>query len=347
VCPCSLKKLTEEEQRAFDQVIESLAGPTEEEFNRKFQELVTTAGEAANTGRDKEAQQAAFTMLMMAGAKALKNPGPDTELGNTVSACEDNGDWAGAEKARRRLLALRQQEGRAEMIAKAQFDLSRLLRLFGRLDEAWRYARAATRSSREADLAPLTVMTLENEAQCALARKDVARALAAAEKAMKLLKPERMQNLIRMRTLTLRAQCLLQTGDETGAERDLKAASKLESDLVFAGMGGANNAQARRREIQAELQVRRKNLTGAVKSLKRAMALRREGADGCCGQSPYALVARARGLERFAEVSRQLDDAAAEKHALSEAKTLRELAHLPLTYRKIRKGKSSQAPRRR
>jgi tetratricopeptide (TPR) repeat protein len=342
-CPCSLKDLTEEEQKAFGEVIESLAGPTEKEFNRKFGELVVTAAGAANAGKDEDAQQAAMKMLLMAGAKALKNPGPDTELGNTISACEGSGDWAGAEKARRKLLALRKQEGCAGMITKAQFDLSRLLRLLGRLDESWRYARAACKSASEADLAPLTVMTLENEAQCALERKDAGRALAAAEEAITLVKPERMQNLIRLRTLTLRAHCLLETGDEAGAERDLKAASKLESDLVFAGMGGAINAQARRREIQAELQVRRKNLPGAVKNLKRAVALWRKGADGCCGPSSYALVARARGLERLAAISKRLGNMTEAREALRKARSLRDEAKVPM---KSKGGHQTQEPRR-
>ena len=341
-CRCSLKDLTEEEQKAFDQVVESLTGPTEEEFKRKFEQLVTKAASASNAGKDEEAERAAMTMLMMAGAKALKSPSPDLELGNTASACEENGDWAGAERARRKLLALRKREGHAGMIAKGQFDLSRLLRLLGRLDEAWRYARAATKTARREQLDPLTVMMLENEAQCALERKDVAHALAAAEEALKLVKPERMQNNIRMRTLTLRAQCLLACGDKAGAEGDLKAASKLESDMVFGGMGGAIAAQARWREIRAELQVRRKNLTGAANSLKRALALRRKAADGCCGQSPYAVVGRARGLERFAEISGQLGNVTAQKEALSEAKALRELAHLPLSSKKGLKTKTSQ-----
>ena len=58
-------------------------------------------------------------------------------------------------------------------------------------------------------------------------------------------------------------------------------------------------------------------------------------------------MARARGLERFAEVSRQLDKVAAEKEALSEARSLRELAHLALTSGETRKRKTSQAPRRK
>jgi tetratricopeptide (TPR) repeat protein len=330
---CSLKELSEEEQKAFEQVIESLAGPSDEEFQKKFQELVMTAGEAANAGRDEEAQQAAMTMLLMSGARALKDPGPDVTLANEASRCESAGDWAGAEAARRKLLALREQEGRAGMTAKALLDLSRLLRLLGRLDEAWSYACAASEAARREDLAPLTVMTLENQALCALDRKDVPGALEAAERALSLVKPERIQNQMRMRTLILRAQVLVESGDATGAERDLGSACELESELPFARMGGALMARARRWEIQAELHVRQGDLTQASESLAQAIALRREAGGGCCATSPYVLVVRACGLERFADISRQLGNVAAEREAFSEAKALRDQAHLPLTSR--------------
>lgn len=346
VHPCFLNGLTEEEQKAAGPVIESLVGASDEELEKKLMALGMTAVEAANAGHDKEAQQAALTLLVMAGAKALKDPSEDGALAYEASRRADAGDWVGAEAAYRKLLRLREQEGRAGMIAKAQFDLSRLLRHLGRLDEAWGYACAATKAGRREDLPSLTVMMLENEALCALERKDVSRALAAAEEALSLLKPERIQNAIRMRMLTIRAQCLLESGNAAGAESDLKSARELEADSPFGQMGGALVAQARRWETQAALQVRRGDLTGASESLKEVIALRQKMAEGCGSQSPYDLAAQARALERFAEVSRQLGHAAAVE-ALSEAKAVHEQVHLPLPSGKTRNGKTSRTSRRR
>jgi tetratricopeptide (TPR) repeat protein len=216
------------------------------------------------------------------------------------------------------------------------FDLSRLSRLRGRLDEAWSYARAATEAAHREDLAPLTVMMLENEVQCALERKDVSHALAAAEEAVRCVKPDRIQNLLRMRMLILRAECLLENADVVCAERDLKSAGELESGLVFSRMGAAITVRARWQEIHAELLIRRGNLAEAVTHLTRAVALRREASEGCCSQSPYALAARVRGLQRLAEVSTQLGNHVAARKVLSQAQALREQAHLPLASVEVR-----------
>jgi len=326
---CSLEGLTEEDQKAFQEAIESLVGPSDEAFDKKFQELVMTAGEAANAGKDEEAEQAAYTMLMMAGAKAMKSPSPQLQLANKASACESAGDWAEAEATYRELLALHERSGSPVQCAKPHCDLSRVLRFLGRLDEAWSHARAACECARPADLSPLTVMMLENETLCALERKDFSRALADAEEALQLLKPERMQNGIRMRTLTLRAWCRVESGDLKGAAMDLEAAEELQSDLPFSGMGGAVSLRARWWETRAELSSRQGDLTKALQNLTEAMALRREAADGCCSRGPYALVALARGLERFAEISKQLGDVAGGKEAIREAESLRRQAHLP------------------
>ncbi len=345
--PCFLKDVTEEERKALDVLLASLTGPSVEEFQKKFGELGLTAVDAANAGKDKEAQQAALTLLMMASAKALKDPSDDWVLAYEAARFVDAGDWVGAEAAYRKLLALREQEGRAGMIAHVQFDLSRLLRHLGRLEEAWGYACAATEVGRREDLPSLTVMMLENEALCALERKEVLRALASVKEALSLLKQERMQNGVRMRMLTIRAQCLLESGDAAGAERDVVSARKLEADSPFAQTGGALVGRARRWEIQAELQIRRGDLSGASDSLKELIALRRKMAEGCGPPTPYALAAQARALERFAVISKRLGNVTEGRKALSEAKTLRKQAHLLLTSGKTRRGKTSQLSRRR
>jgi tetratricopeptide (TPR) repeat protein len=328
--PCFLRDLTEREQQALEQIVESFAGASEEEFDSKFRELVMSVGEAVHAGKDEDAKEAALTMLLMAGAKALKDPGEEVTLANEASWCEEAGDWAGAEAAHRKRLALHERSPCSVTAAKAWFDLSRLSRLLGRLEEAWSYARAATAAARREDLAPLTVMMLENEIHCALERKDVSHALAAAEEAVRCVKPERMQNLLRMRMLILRAECLLENADVVGAERDLKSAGELESDLVFSRVGGAITVRAQWQEIHAELLLGRGNLIEALNHLTRAVALRREAAGGCCSQSPYALVARVRGLQRLAEISAELGNHEAGREALRQAEALREQARLPL-----------------
>jgi hypothetical protein len=74
--------------------------------------------------KPEEVQNAAMQALLMAGEEALKNPTPSLLLKQEAGDCEDKGDWAGAEAACRKVVALEESLGNFGMIAKAYMDLS-------------------------------------------------------------------------------------------------------------------------------------------------------------------------------------------------------------------------------
>jgi tetratricopeptide (TPR) repeat protein len=148
------------------------------QFMKEFEKAIQTYSDAVAAERPDEAQNAAMQALFLASQEAIRNPTPSLLLKEKASDCEEKGDWVGAEAAYREVLALEESLDNFAMIAKAHMDLSRLLRLLGRLEEAWQFACQATASARRATVFPVLVMMLTNELLCDLDLRDYARALA-------------------------------------------------------------------------------------------------------------------------------------------------------------------------
>lgn len=144
-------------------------------------------------------------------------PTPELQLAEMSGGFLRAGDWAGAEAAYRKILAIQQQTGNAGLVAKPQMDLSQLFCLSGRLDEAWDFACAATSSARQTGLYPLLAMALRNKAFCALARGATIEALAAASEAVQVIEPGKIADLMRAQAYTIRAECLLADGHASAA----------------------------------------------------------------------------------------------------------------------------------
>ena len=323
-------------------------------WRKAFEQTIKSYAEAESSGRHDEAQAVALQALMMAAEEAERNPTPDLLLIADAERCEVAGDWAGAEAARRKVLALRESElaqadARSEragdstaaqpdderwrafgLIAKAHADLSALQKRWGRLDDAWNSARAATAAARRANLWPLLHLTLQNETACALDRGDVASALAAASEDVRQIEPGALHDSMRARALLARGRCLVASGDLAAAEQDLAASWELlEPRSHSAFLAGVQRTIARWWETTARLRARKGDGSGAVAAWRQAVEKRREVAALPQVETPSSLDALASALKEFSEALSQAGDLDAAGAALAEAETIRGNAGLP------------------
>lgn len=300
---------------------------SDSQFMKQFDEVIGSYAEAATAGRDADAIAAGMRALIMAAEEQAKNPSPDVLLMIEADDLESRGDWGAAESTRRKVLALAESSENPGMIAKAQMDLSRLLRAVGRGDEAWQFACAASVSARRKKCFPLLVTALLNEASCALERKDLAKALAAASEAVQVVEPGKLYDHERARALTNRARCLVAQGDTAAAQLDLAAAWELLQARSGSWMlAGIRWTLAQWWEVKGQLEEWLGNYLSGKEAITTAMELLRQS------EGPHALLAMVRMLEKFADVSRAVGDPAAAEQSLSVAKSIRKGLLLPSSY---------------
>jgi tetratricopeptide (TPR) repeat protein len=300
------------------------AGETDPASLAQFQNIIESWSEAKSTGRDQEAEGLAAEALIFAGAAAMEQPTPDQVLGQQAADCESKGDWAGAEQARRKVLGLREASGNPGLIAKAQMDLSSLLELLGRLDEAQGYARAATATARRTEISVLLSMALRNETACALKRSDVPSALAAAAQAVQAVEPGRMFDLERARSMVWRARCLLASGDRKGVEKDLAASRDVLAGIPASGIAaGTISGSASWWETRAELHAKDGDLAACAAAWRQAVERRRHVAQLPHVKGPYAQSSLAQALEGLGKSLSRAGDSAAANQASAEARAIR------------------------
>lgn len=293
-------------------------------FMTEFEKVIHSYAEAVTDDKPEEAQNAAMQALLMAGEEAVKHPTPSLRLKEEAGNCEDKRDWAGAEAAYRRVLALEESSGNFGMIAKAHIDLSRLLRLLDRHDEAWQFACQATAAARRAKIFPVLVMALSNESLCSLERTDYPAALAAASEGVQVIEPGKIYEQMRARALITRARCLLATGDHAAADLDLASSwEMLNTPLGSTLLPGPLLARANWWEVKSRLEEQRANVEGAREAMHGAIEHLRQL------QGTYTLFAVARALERVSRLSILASDSFAAEHAAGEAKAIRRDLHLP------------------
>jgi tetratricopeptide (TPR) repeat protein len=263
--------------------------------------------------------------LAMCAEEQLRNPDPCVKLMDEADDLESKGEWAAAEAVHRKILAMTESSGNLGMMAKAQMDLAGMLRLIGRLDEAWELTCTATVTARLPISRIFLVGVLIRAASCALERGDSAQALAAASEAVQIQKPGPLEDHMRARALATRAKCLLAAGDSAGAGADLD----LACDLLGKNHGswippGVLWTMGLWWEAKSQLEERLGNLARAREAITHAIENRRQSG------RPHGLAALARNLEKLGELSRAAGDLESEKRSRSEAKSIREALHLPV-----------------
>ncbi len=296
----------------------------EKAFLKDFEQAIASYAQAVEAGKAEEAQAAALEALALAADKAERHPTPGSVLGEEAAECKRKRDWVGAEAAYRKLLLLEEVTGTHALRAKAQMDLSGLLRLMGRLEEASQIAALATAAARQADMFPLLVTTLENEISCALARREPRTALAAAIEMVQVIEPRKLYDSMRARALTAYARCLVATGEVAEAESRLAASWELlQGPDTGLNLFAPIFALANWWEVKSQVLEQRGNIEKAREALARCIDYRRRN-DG-----PHAVFRLIRALERSAELSQRAGDLAQAEQAVAEAKSLREGLRLP------------------
>ena len=285
---------------------------------------VTSYASAVREGRAEDAQAAAMKALFLAAEEAQRNPSASMKFTVKAAECERNHDWAGAEAAYRKVLRRQEAAGNPGMIAKARIDLSKLLRLTGKMGEASEFAASATDAARRADMFPVLAMALENEIACALGRQQPEEALAAAREALEVIESDKVFDSMRARALISCAKCLAAMGDAEGAESKLASSwDLLQQPGVCHALPGVNFALDNWWEAKSQILEQKGEMESAQQAISESINRRRKG------DSPYAIRLLIGALEKSAALSRRAGAAIQAGHAQVQADALREELRLP------------------
>ncbi len=291
---------------------------------KQFEALINSWAAATLADKTEKVNAAAMEAFFMAAEEAIKNPTPSTLLHVEADELESKGNWTEAEVVRRKILSLKETMENFGILAKAQMDLSGLLRLLGRLEEAWQFASAATASARRAEMFPVLVMALECESWCALEQGNVSRALALTSEAVEVIEPGKLYDSMRAKALTHRARCLVACGELSDAEGELTTSWELlQAHPATKALPGPMATLANWWEIKGQLEKQNGRLASAQVAMSRAVEYRRKL------ESPYALFALARVLHQLGEILRAAGDWEAADRTLAEAKSIRQGLNLP------------------
>jgi tetratricopeptide (TPR) repeat protein len=294
-------------------------------FMKRFEQTITSYAEAAEAGNAEKAQRVAMEALIMAAEEATRNPTPSLLLKQEAADCETKGDWAGAEEAYRKVLALEESTGNFGLIAKAHMDLSKTLRMVGRLAEARQFAENATECARKAQCFPVLVMALEHLVSCAEEKGDTETAIAAASEMVQVIEPRRLYDSMRARALVHRARCRIAKNDLENASADLASSWEfLNSPSVSSKMIGPNGTRAGWWEVKSRVLESQGALKDAQEAMAEAIEIRRQMQ--CWSSARFAL---AGALERLGDLAKQSSDFVASEKAIAEARSIREDLRLP------------------
>jgi len=124
-------------------------------------ERIEKCATAVAQRRFEDADTAAIDLFAAATEADEQNASPDWRLTVEAAQCEERGDWQGAERAYRQILALPDSDAFREY--RAHEDLCKLFRVVGRDNDAWEHAQLATAAAQRTGI-PLfrTRMNIEN-----------------------------------------------------------------------------------------------------------------------------------------------------------------------------------------
>ena len=296
----------------------------------EFQKVIENMAKAVSAGNTTEAERMGMQTLMFAGEEAMQHPTPKQLAQEEARRCEESADWAGAETAWLKALELSKGESSPAHQVKPHLDVSGFFGLLGRWDEAWAHANAAVTGARGANIPPLLVMSLRNQAACALKRGDSATALAAAKEAVDHVKPGPMSSPALGRSLVLRARCLLASGDLAAAERDLATAFDLLSPMTDARfMAGLQSGIAQYWQVRGALLSTQGKPVEAKEAWACAVDLYRQIAQLPQVEKRDVLSALSRSLEGFRKVLQELGDNKLAEQTATEVESIGKQLGLP------------------
>ena len=249
---------------------------TDDSQQGEFERLLKAFHSAQERGDFQQAESIGFQCLAFASEKTERNPSESVRLVQEAHEHEDAARWEQAEAAHRRALALAQAEGNEAMIFKAHDDLRSLYAICGMADKALQEAQATLEAARKTDMAPLLLIAMGGLFQCQLMKGDMTSAAATAEEAVQITPAEKMYDGQRARALLMRAQCRLERGQVSQAERDLEVAWRILAPQAKATMfAGVQGSLAVWWEITARIRAQAKDFAAAAQAMGKAVEFRR------------------------------------------------------------------------
>jgi tetratricopeptide (TPR) repeat protein len=301
-----------------------------ERLQKEFEECCNSYGKAIEEGRHKDAEGLVMQMMQLAMLRSMnEEPSQEMVWTNMAAECEGQGNWAGAEEARRNALARALEDPKPEIAMKAHLDLAGLYEILNRRDEALAEVNAAVELGRKSEITTIRTMAFDAKARILLWRGENAAAREIILEALNLIPDEKIQHLSKAKILLLLARCELLGGETERAQQTLNEAMGLvrpygesqflggvQAFYVQAGQVGAAICSARGEreraiEVSLESVTRARGLTGQSPSQ--------------CPRSTYRLSQALKRHAEYLEAGQRPADAA---KARAESMELRRQVHL-------------------
>jgi len=229
---------------------------------------------AVNEGR--EIEGSLMEMLAMAGAQAMADPTPDLIWKTLARDCEENGNWAGAEEAYKKVLELAKEHPNPAFPLKPHLDLASLYKMLGKKDEARAHIEIALGLARKSEIQSLLLMALESKSTCDLGERELEEISAAAKEGFETTPNERIYHLVKARFLLLQARCAAEFAKYDAAESLMAAArgfvgERDQSDF----MTGYQWYHSRAAEVVAKIHAARGETAQAIDAYSETVARER------------------------------------------------------------------------
>ena len=261
----------------------------------------------------------------------VADDGPEMKLWARADELAKAGVWIGAEAKLREVLALPNLESHIEYRTHA--DLSAMLMLLHRDEEAMEHSRAAIEAVRRSnmDLDLMDAMALRGHARRMLRLGSLDEAMEAIEEATPLLNDESVLDHLRAGFLLLRAACCERQGNLDEADDLLAAARRLlapmSDDPCYAGMMGTKIESW---QVTARLCTARGDHGGAVEAGRQALVRRRLVARMEHVDTVWALVEVAESLDHLSTALATAGANDKSRATLAECHKIRRRLNLPV-----------------
>ena len=253
----------------------------------------------------------------------------DLALLQIACACEENGDWLGAEKAYREMLTLPDRGSFIEHTAHR--SLASLYGILNREAESLFESELQVAVARDTDTPILLAVSLVSHARRLMQSGQIADAETPIAEALQVADRDEMYGQIKASALTTRAECAVRKGNLDSAATDLTEAYRLlesQSSIMFAA--GVQGDLIRWWSATARLRLAQGQLEQSLASWDEALTRARQMAelphvDSVCGAKTISTV-----LEGYAEATSQTGRDAQAEEMHTEAKRLLQQVGLPM-----------------
>ncbi|BDI33949.1 hypothetical protein CCAX7_60000 [Capsulimonas corticalis] len=298
--------------------------------NKEAEALLNAYQRAINNDDTEQAEHNAFLFMAHAVEEMQRNPNPELLLRQEATLSETDGEWLRAEEIYHQLLAIAIAEGNAMGEWKANDNLHGFYSFLGKTELASNAASAATEAARRADMQPLLVRALENQARNDLKMGSLMQALALAEEILRMIPHSKMNATQRARALVLRASCFTELGELVSAQADLDAALSLFSPMLDIQMfAGVQSGMASLWQATARLLSIRGNHTDAAKAWGTSVEYRRVVSQQPQLDGLYKFAWLAQALRHYGEALIAADDHKAADEAFAESRAIMRSIHHP------------------